>query len=123
MTNTIKLCEDVTLVRGSSYYDWVVKASKTQIMNALGIKPSYFGNKKDSKVNYSWKLLLNDSIPFIIYDMSYGHKVGKDMVIEYHIGWKEENDNIGDITLLISTLKGLGLNVDHSEMWYKYRNK
>lgn len=134
MKHSVKLLEDTKLIKGTSYNDWIVRGSKTQIQKILKIKPRYV-KTAGSKCTYMWHLILDDKYPFCIYDMSYGYKLGKDEVIEYHIGWKTEydnrlnrfpNDEKGKFPetlhgcLIIEALEELGLDVDHSEMWYRY---
>lgn len=106
-----------------SYHDWVIKASKTEIMEKLGFKPSY--NRSGYKSHYQWNCSLdNGRYYFIIYDMSYGRKLGKDEVTEYHIGF---NDNFDSIHIffpekveacdMLIALEEAGLKIDHASDW------
>ena len=121
-------------VQETSYHDLVVRASKTQIEKALGFKPIY--HRERSKTKYDWYLMLNDKFPFTIYDMSRGYKLGKDDIIEYHIGWKpqyyyngefsnQELDDKGfpkqlDVCYVIEALEERGLEVDQSDSWKSF---
>lgn len=106
-----------------SYHDWVVRASKTEIMNKLGFKPKY--NRSGYKYHYQWNCSLdNGRYYFTIYDMSYGHKLGKDEVTEYHIGFNDNFDSIHvffpekiEACDMLIALEGAGLKIDHSETW------
>lgn len=113
----------------TSYHDWIVKASKTEIMNKLGFKPKY--NSSGDKWTYQWNCNLNDGqYYFIIYDMSYGRKLGKDEVIEYHIGFNDKYDDIHNFfpentnacDMLIA-LEEYGLKIDHSDIWKKFHSE
>lgn len=106
-----------------SYHDWVIRASKTEIMEKLGFKPSY--NKSGYKSHYQWKCSLdNGRYYFTIYDMSYGRKLGKDEVTEYHIGFDDNFDSIHgffpekiEARDMLIALEEAGLKIDHSETW------
>lgn len=121
----------------TSYHDLVVRASKVQIEKAIGIKPIY--HKERGKTKYDWYLMLDDNMhkfPFTIYDMSRGERLGKDDVIEYHIGWKpkmfydgqfsnQELDNNGfpkniDVCYVIEALEERGLEFDQSDSWKSF---
>ena len=106
-----------------SYHDWVVKASKTEIMKKLGFKPSY--NRSGYKSHYLWKCSLdNGRYYFTIYDMSYGRKLGKEEVTEYHIGFDDNFDSIHiffpekvEACDMLTALEEVGLQIDHSDTW------
>lgn len=109
-----------------SYHDWVINASKTEIMNKLGFKPKY--NPTGDKCTYTWKCCLNDGkYYFTIYDMSYGRKLKKDDVIEYHIGFDDNYDDIRNFfpnkieaLNMISALLERGFDIDHSKTWKRF---
>ncbi len=109
-----------------SYHDWVIKASKTEIMEKLGFKPSY--NRSGYKSHYQWKCSLdNGRYYFTIYDMSYGRKLGKDKVTEYHIGFDDNFDSIHiffpekiEACDMLIALEGAGLQIDHSSIWKEF---
>ena len=71
-------------IKDTSFHQWVIKASKTQIMKALGIKPEYSAG---GDTHYDWSLVLDEKFPFCIYDMSNGERLGKDQVIEFHVAY------------------------------------
>lgn len=106
-----------------SYHDWVIKASKTEIMKKLGFKPSY--NRSGYKSHYQWKCSLdNGRYYFTIYDMSYGRKLGKDEVTEYHIGFDDNFDSINiffpekiEACDMLIALEEAGLKIDHADSW------
>lgn len=112
----------------TSYHDLVIKASKTEIMEKLGFKPRY--NPSGDKWTYEWRCCLNDGeYYFIIYDMSYGRKLKKDAVIEYHIGFDDTYDEIHNfypekreaINMLLALVER-DLDVDHSDLWKKWHD-
>ena len=112
----------------TSYHDWVIKASKTEIEKKLGIKPHF--NRSRYKSTYTWKLNLdNGKYFFIIYDMSYGRFLGKDEVTEYHIGFDDTYDDIhtffpvkSEACEMLEALIERELKVDHSELWKKFHD-
>ena len=81
-------------IKDTSFHQWVIKSSKTQIMKALGIKPEYSAS---GDTHYDWVIMLDEKFPFTIYDMSNGERLGKDQVIEFHVGYYvnyfDENGN------------------------------
>lgn len=109
-----------------SYHDWVINASKTEIMNKLGFKPKY--NRSGYKWTYQWNCSLNDGeYYFTIYDMSYGRKLKKDEVTEYHIGFDDTYNDIRNFfpnnihaLNMISALLERGFDIDHSDIWKRY---
>lgn len=113
----------------TSYHDWIVRASKTEIANKLGFKPKY--NRSGDKCTYQWNCCLNDGeYYFTLYDMSYGRKLGKDEVTEYHIGFDDNFDSIhnflpGKIEAcnMLEALEEVGLQIDHSENWKKWHEE
>ena len=76
-----------------SYHDWVVRASKNEIIEKLGFGPTKVYEDRD--YNYQWNCLLDgDKYYFTIYDMSYGETHTDDEVIEWHIGFNDKYDDI-----------------------------
>lgn len=107
----------------TSYHDWIIRASKTEIMKKLGFKPKY--NRSGDKWTYQWNCCLDDGkYYFIIYDMSYGRKLGKDEVTEYHIGFNDDFNSIRNffpekieaIDMLLALVER-ELEIDHSDSW------
>jgi len=118
-------------VSNTSFHDFVIRASKNEIVKKLGIKPLY---SRDGKTHYNWYLLLDDKWPFTIYDYKEYGRLKTDDVIEYHIGWKslffingktevsEVNEKTGfpeqmEACEMILALEERGLDVDHSNSW------
>lgn len=130
MEHTIKATTKDNILE-TSYHDLVIRASKNEIVEKLGIKPIY--NRK-GKTKYNWYLMLDNKFPFTIYDYKeYGH-LKVDEVIEYHIGWKQEffingefsNQELDNKTgfpkrlepcEIIVALEERGLTVDQSDSW------
>ena len=114
----------------TSYHDWIVLASKTEITEKLGFKPTKY-NRSGDKWTYQWNCLLNDGeYRFILYDMSYGRKIGKDQVVEYHIGFDCSYDDIHEFWPnkkealdMLEALRELGLNVKHSDTWERWHKE
>lgn len=118
----------------TSYHDLVIRASKNEIVEKLGIKPIY--NRK-GKTRYDWYLILDDKFPFTIYDYKEDAHLKADEVIEYHVGWKPEfwiNGEFSNQELdtktgfpkrlepceMIVALEERGLTVDQSDSWKRY---
>ena len=111
-----------------SYHDYIVRASKEEIVKKLGIKPKY--NPTRDKCAYTWKLNLdNGKYFFTLYDMSYGRFLGKDEVTEFHIGFDDNFDSIHNFypskleaLEMIEALEERGLEVDHDSLWKKFHS-
>lgn len=109
-----------------SYHDWIVRDSKEGIMKKLGFKPKY--NPTGDKCTYTFKCCLNDGeCYFTIYDMSYGRKLGKNTITEYHIGFAETYDDIHNFfpnkissLNMLEALAQYGFDIDHSSIWKKW---
>ena len=118
----------------TSYHDLVIRASKNEIVEKLGIKPIY--NRK-GKTKYDWYLMLDNKFPFTIYDYKEDGRLKADEVIEYHIGWKpayfingefsnQELDNRTGFPKrlepceMIVALEERGLTVDQSDSWKSF---
>lgn len=115
----------------TSFHDLIVRASKNEIVEKLGVNPK---DNYPSKTNYNWALILNDTFVFTIYDYKEERRIKVDDIIEFHIGWKqlffingdtsqnEIDDKTGFPTQLeacemIEALEERGLTVDHSSSW------
>lgn len=113
-----------------SYHDWIVLGSKTEIMEKLGFKPKYTPSS-DYKCTYQWNCNLdNGRYYFTIYDMSYGRRIGKDQVEEYHIGFDCSYDDIHNFFPnklealdMLEALNEMGLKVKHSDIWEKWHKE
>jgi len=133
MEHTIKVTS-VDNVRETSFHDLVIRASKKEITEKLGIKPIYH---RKGKTKYDWFLILDDKFPFTIYDYKEYGRLKADEVIEYHIGWKQEffidgefsNQELDNKTgfpkrleprEMIVALEERGLTVDQSDSWKSF---
>ena len=111
-----------------SYHDWVVRASKNEIIKKLGFGPTKIYENKDC--TYQWNCLLNGGeYYFTIYDVDGDYEPGDNELTEYHIGFKEHYDDIHNFfpnTLealnMIEALGERGFDVDHSETWKHFHN-
>lgn len=111
-----------------SYHDWVVRASKNEIIKKLGFGPTKIYEDRDC--NYQWNCLLDEGkYYFTIYDMSYGETITDDEVIEFHIGFNDKYDDIHhffpDSTESLDMIESLGergFDIDHSETWKHFHN-
>lgn len=111
-----------------SYHDWIIKASKEEIVKKLGFKPKY--NRSGDKWTYQWMCNLdNGRFFFTIYDMSYGRFLGKDEVTEFHIGFDDNFDSIHNFypsrleaLEMIEALEERDLVVDHAELWKRWHD-
>lgn len=109
-----------------SYHDWVIKASKEEIAKKIGFKPKY--HRGGPKCTYTWRCSLdNGRYFFTIYDMSYGRRLGKNDVIEYHIGFDCNYDDIHEFWPnklealdMLEALDEIGLTPCHSDLWTKF---
>jgi len=133
MKYTIKVTS-IENVKETSFHNLVIRASKKEIMEKLGIKPIYH---RSGKTKYDWFLILDDKFPFTIYDYKENGCLRADEVIEYHIGWKSEfwiNGNFSNQELdnktgfpkrlepceMIIALEERGLTVDQSDSWKRF---
>ena len=111
-----------------SYHDWVVRASKNEIIKKLGFGPTKIYENKDC--TYQWNCNLNNGEYFFtIYDVDGDYELGDNELTEYHIGFKEHYDDIHNFfpnTLealnMIEALGERGFDVDHSETWKHFHN-
>lgn len=133
MKHTIKATTRDNILE-TSYHDLVIRASKKEIMEKLGIKPIYY---RSGKTKYDWYLILDDKFPFTIYDYKQDGRLKADEVIEYHIGWKPEFWINGEFTNkeldnktgfpkrlepceMIVAFEERGLDVDQSDTWKSF---
>lgn len=104
------------------FHDWVINGTKEEITKKLGFKPVY---KRTGNCTYTWKCNLdNGRYFFTIYDMSYGRRLGKNDVIEYHIGFDCTYDDIRifyptrrEALEMLEALLELDLDINHSSAW------
>ena len=70
-----------------SYHDWVVRASKNEIIEKLGFGPTKIYEDRD--YNYQWNCLLDGGkYYFTIYDMSYGETITDDDEFDRYLYYK-----------------------------------
>ena len=129
MKHTIKEI-DIEKTFETSFHDLIIRASKNEIVEKIGIKPIY---NRSGKTHYDWPLILDDKFVFTIYDYEEGILKADD-VIEYHIGWKPEFFINGEFTNqeldpktgfpkrievceMIVALEERGLEVDQAASW------
>lgn len=112
-----------------SYHDWVVRASKNEIIEKLGFGPTKEG-KDGQKFHHQWNCNLNNGEYFFtIYDVDGDYELGDNDLTEYHIGFKEHYDDIHhffpdsiEALDMIEALGERGFDVDHSEIWKHFHN-
>ena len=120
--HTIKKTDFKNII-GTSYHSWIIRGSKKEITDKIGIEPYYWDN---GDTYYNWNLLLDDKFSFSIYDTSDGDFLSEDDVIEFHLGWKSDYYDEGkfpetlEVLELIEALEERDLNVDHSNIWYSF---
>lgn len=82
----------ITLYKGkfvsTSFYGDTIRTSCNKLSKLFG-KP---GIGDPDKVNFEWNLILNDEIPFDVYDWKMG-KLKKSEVIDYHIGARDAKES------------------------------
>jgi hypothetical protein len=79
-------------VNGTSFHDVVINSSINELTQVLG-EPSYIGDYED-KVSVEWVCELEDERVVTIYDWKEYRSIGKDEVIEFHIGGMSKLDTI-----------------------------
>lgn len=108
-----------------SYHDWVVRASKNEIIKKLGFGPTKEG-KDGQKFHHQWNCNLNNGEYFFtIYDVDGDYELGDNELTEYHIGFKEHYDDIHNFFEALNMIEALGergFDVDHSETWKHFHN-
>ena len=70
---------------GTSFHDTVITCSYNQLAQAIG-EPQHSDNTGEDKVNFDWRCELEDGQIFTIYDWKEYRPIGKDEMIEWHIG-------------------------------------
>lgn len=113
----------------TSYHDWVIGTSKRVLTEKLGFGPTKYGTA-DQNFNYQWNCNLDDGRYFFtIYDMSYDETIGDDDIVEYHIGFNCNYDDIHDFwpnTMealdMLEALDDIGLTPRHSETWMLFHS-
>jgi hypothetical protein len=70
---------------GTSFYDTVITCTYNQLVQAIGV-PQGSDNTGEDKVNFDWTCELNDGRVFTIYDWKEYRPIGKEEIIEWHIG-------------------------------------
>ena len=71
----------------------IVNDTTQGITRKLGIKPTYYEPEDtSSKTTRQWNLILDDSIPFVIYDWKEYREYEDDENIEWHIGATSRED-------------------------------
>lgn len=128
MKHTITtLSKETSLYSNITYHNIVVNTSKNEIEKQLGIPANV--NENDSKTKYEWHLELDNKIPFTIYDYDMD-ELGKEDIIEYHVGWESLNelDKDGYPTSLnglyiVEALVEQGFAVSPSKAWQILHSK
>jgi hypothetical protein len=91
-------------INGTSFHDVVINSSINELTQLLG-EPSYYDNSGDDKVNVEWDCELEDGRVVSLYDWKEYRPVGKDEVIEFHIGGFSKLDTIDARLELLKALK------------------
>ena len=72
-------------VDGTSFHNHTFKASKTQLVEAIG-KPDWVDETPEDKTQNEWICETDDGDVFAIYDWKEYRVYGDDEMIEWHIG-------------------------------------
>lgn len=72
-------------VGGTSFHNHTFKASKSQLMEAIG-KPDWVDETPEDKTQNEWICETDDGDVFAIYDWKEYRVYGDDEMIEWHIG-------------------------------------
>jgi len=72
---------------GTSFHDTTIKCSVNTLIEILG-EPNYEGNDGQDKVNFEWEMETEDGNAFTVYDWKEYRPIGRDEIIEWHIGGK-----------------------------------
>lgn len=91
-------------INGTSFHNVVINSSINELTQLLG-EPSYYDNSGDDKVNVEWECELEDGRVVSLYDWKEYRPVGKDEVIEFHIGGFSKLDTIDARLELLKALK------------------
>jgi hypothetical protein len=70
---------------GTSFLGTVITCTYNQLVQAIG-EPQCSDNTGEDKVNFDWTCELEDGRTFTIYDWKEYRPIGKDEIIEWHIG-------------------------------------
>jgi len=70
---------------GTSFHDTVITTTVNKLIKALG-KPVHGDNNGSDKINFEWKMELEDGTLFTVYDYKEYRKLDLDELIEFHIG-------------------------------------
>jgi len=70
---------------GTSFHDTVINTTVNKLIKAIG-KPYMHKNLGDDKVNFEWRMELEDGTIFTVYDYKEYRKLDLDELIEFHIG-------------------------------------
>jgi hypothetical protein len=74
---------------GTSFHGTTINASVEMLMKAIG-KPSFECNDGEDKVNYEWIMETDAGDVFTIYDWKEYVPLGKEDMVEFHIGGRSE---------------------------------
>lgn len=77
----------------TSFHNTTIRTTVNKLTSALGEAQS-IDNSGDDKVNFDWNCETKDGDIFTIYDWKEYRSIGKDELIEFHIGG--ENKSITD---------------------------
>jgi hypothetical protein len=70
---------------GTSFHDTVITTTVNKLIKAIG-KPYMHNNNGSDKINFEWKMELEDGTLFTVYDYKEYRKLDLDELIEFHIG-------------------------------------
>jgi hypothetical protein len=76
---------------GTSFHDTVINTTVNKLIKAIG-KPYMHKNLGDDKINFEWRMELEDGTVFTVYDYKEYRKLDLDELIEFHIGGFNAND-------------------------------
>jgi len=82
---------------GTSFHDSVINTTVNKLIKVLGT-PQYDDNEGANKINFEWVMELNSGDVFTVYDYKEYRVLGKDEIIEWHIGGA--NKNVTDAALV-----------------------
>jgi hypothetical protein len=70
---------------GTSFHNTVINTTVNKLIKAIG-KPYMYKNLGDDKINFEWRMELEDGTIFTVYDYKEYRKLDLDELIEFHIG-------------------------------------
>jgi hypothetical protein len=76
---------------GTSFHDTVINTTVNKLIKAIG-KPYMHKNLGDDKINFEWRMELEDGTVFTVYDYKEYRKIDLDELIEFHIGGFNAHD-------------------------------